>query len=507
MRPSIPLDSRQAQLARALLSRDGPASLAELGSELRLTNRVVRYNLDAVGSFCQREGLRLLRRRGVGVWIEGEAALRAGAIGRLGIENGPAVLDVADRLWRVLLVLLEAAPEAVTSERLEHQLAVSRPTVRRDVRAAEGWLEQHRLHLRRLPGTGIAVRGSEVEVRAALLALVLEGVPASVIIGLAKGGVGATAGYEAAALTSYLRDLDLPLFRTVLAREIRDYDDGDPTMLTSTVGIAILARRVAGGRPARLVRGRLRSLLDHPVSDTARRIAGAFEERLGMALGSAEVAAMTELLLGFVELVDPASRADERLIDIVDRIVRVSAARLHPSLADDDLLRANLTEHFRRLTVRLRYGLPMTNPLRDEVRKRYPDVYRVADDVLAKIGRLGGAPIPDEEIGFLTMYLAGSLERHSLRPKVKVTVVCPAGMATAWILVSRLMSEFPQLEIGRVVSKVAFEQEPSGESAAELIVSTIALDAPDRPSVVVSPLLSERDVRRLSRLLGQAAQH
>ena len=59
--------------------------------------------------------------------------------------------------------------------------------------------------------------------------------------------------------------------------------------------------------------------------------------------------------------------------------------------------------------------------------------------------------MPHEEVGFLTMYLAGSLERSRLRPKVRITVVCPAGMATAWILVSRLSAEFPNVEITRVV--------------------------------------------------------
>ena len=82
--------------------------------------------------------------------------------------------------------------------------------------------------------------------------------------------------------------------------------------------------------------------------------------------------------------------------------------------------------------------------------------------------------MPVEEVGLLTMYLAGSLERHRLRPKVRVTVVCPAGMATAWILVSRLVAEFPQIEVIRVVSKAAFETEPGEEP--DLVVSTIPLD-------------------------------
>jgi mannitol operon transcriptional antiterminator len=104
------------------------------------------------------------------------------------------------------------------------------------------------------------------------------------------------------------------------------------------------------------------------------------------------------------------------------------------------------------------------------------------------------------------MYLAGSLERHRLRPKIRVTVVCPAGMATAWILVSRLLAEFPQVEIVRVVSKAAFELDER-DLDTDLIVSTVPLEATDGAgrSLVVSPLLRERDVRRLSRVLGAPA--
>ena len=104
------------------------------------------------------------------------------------------------------------------------------------------------------------------------------------------------------------------------------------------------------------------------------------------------------------------------------------------------------------------------------------------------------------------MYLAGSLERNRLRPKVRITVVCPAGMATAWILVSRLSAEFPNVEITRVVSKTAYEHELAGASS-DLVVSTVPLD--EQPAgvefVVVSPLLREKDLRRLARFLGEPA--
>lgn len=510
---ALPLDSRRARIARLLLDDRGVGSVEQIAAHLQLSQRVVRYNLPSVEAYLARYGLQVVKRRGVGVWLEGDAPARAAVRAALDAARGPAVLDTADRQSRVLLALLDAAPGAIRSETLEARLEVSRPTVRRDVRAGERWLEQHRLHLRRLPGVGLAVGGSEVDVRAGLAALVLEHLPANVLAALAGSSRTATSdagtleSLGPAGLVGYVGELDLPTFRAILAAELREFDDRDPTNITAILGLAVQVSRVRTGRPARLARGRLRSLLDHPVSDAARRIAAAIRDQLALALPPPEIAAITESLLGFVELTSPRAAPEAHLARLVDRLIAVAAARLHPSLAEDDVLRANLTEHLRRLQVRLRYGLPVSNPLQHEVRRRYQDVYDVAADIVAELGPLGGGAIPVEEIGFLTMYLAGSLERLRLRAKTRVTVVCPAGMATAWILVSRLLAEFPQLEVAQVVSKTAFEHEESA-IPSDLVISTVPLrgSSVDAPVLVVNPLLEQRDVRRLARLLGLPAQ-
>jgi mannitol operon transcriptional antiterminator len=510
---ALPLDSRQTRIARLLLDDRAAGSVEQLAAHLQLSQRVVRYNLPAVEAYLARYGLQVVKRRGVGVWLEGDAPARAAVRAALDTAQGPAVLDTADRQSRVLLTLLEAAPVPVRSEILESRLEVSRPTVRRHVRAGERWLEQHRLHLRRLPGVGLAVGGSEVDVRAGLTSLVLEHLPANVLAALAGSSrtampdAGTLVSLGPAGLVDYVGELDLPTFRAILAAELREFDDRDPANITAILGLAVQASRVRAGRLVRLVRGRLRSLLDHPVSDAGRRIAAAIRDQLALTLPPPEIAALTETLLGSVELTSPRGAPDAQLARCIDRLIAVAATRLHPSLAEDDLLRTNLTEHLRRLQVRLRYGLPVSNPLQHEVRRRYQDVYDVAADIVAELGPLGGGTIPVEEVGFLTMYLAGSLERLRLRPKARVTVVCPAGMATAWILVSRLLAEFPQLEVAQVVSKIAFEHEESAVPS-DLVISTVPLrgSSGSVPVLIVSPLLEQRDVRRLARLLELPAE-
>jgi transcriptional antiterminator len=298
----------------------------------------------------------------------------------------------------------------------------------------------------------------------------------------------------------------LPTHRAILAEQLPGRDDNGPMAIVGALYLAILTRRVRAGRRAELRSGQLRSLIDHPVAASAARIAAALERAAGLVLDEADVATITEFLLGFVELIDASLTNDPDDQTVIDKLVASAASRLHPSLAEDDQLRRSLGEHLRRLRVRLRYGLPVTNPLDQEVRERYPDVYLVATEIVAALDPIGDAVVPPEEVGFLTMYLAGSLERNRLRPKVRITVVCPAGMATAWILVSRLQAEFPQVEVTRVVSKTAFEQ-AADLDGADLVVTTVPLDegAGTLQSVVVSPLLRDRDVRRLSRVLGEPA--
>jgi galactitol-specific phosphotransferase system IIB component len=273
--------------------------------------------------------------------------------------------------------------------------------------------------------------------------------------------------------------------------------------MVETLFVAIVARRVRRGHHAAFQSGQLRSLIDHPVADAAARISAAVGSAADLVLTDADVASITEFILGFVELVEASVPAEPTDGTSIERLVALAAERLHPSLAEDDQLRRNLGEHLRRLRVRLRYGLPITNPLDHEVRERYPDVYAVASEIVLALGPMGEGVVPPEEVGFLTMYLAGSLERHRLRQKVRVTVVCPAGMATAWILVSRLAAEFPHVEVTRVVSKSAFEQKFDADTA-DVVVSTVPLDEPAPvQTVVVSPLLHDRDVRRLARIFGE----
>ena len=72
-------------------------------------------------------------------------------------------------------------------------------------------------------------------------------------------------------------------------------------------------------------------------------------------------------------------------------------------------------------------------------------------------------------------------------------------MATAWVLVSRIQAEFPQLELVSVIA--ARDYEGSLSDDIDVVISTVDLVAHSVPVVVVSPLLTPDDVRHISSLV------
>jgi len=471
-----------------------------MASDLGLSQRVVRYRLGSVESFLGQYDLQLVRRRGAGLYVDfGEE--RAAIEAELDLWSGAQRVNSPDERDHVVIAkLLSAAPEPISLEQLQEDLHVSKASARRDVKRVEPWLERRGLPLIRRPGVGIHVAGSELAIRRALVRWVLQAVPEDVLhelvsVGVpdrAMVGVKLPAGVLEHVDRLQLRECARLLSQTSLAWTMAQ---GNSERIF-TIYLAVSAHRISVGRVVSMEAGQLRSLADHPVSETAAGIAVALGELIGEHLPDREVAGLTEYLLGLVNLADAEQGGSSPHAGLLDELLERAGEQLHPALALDPELRRSLLLHLERLAIRLRYGLPVYNPLMREVAARYPEVHDVALSMGEIIRKHLGAAVPEDEVGFVTMYLSGAMERAHLRPRVRVLVVCPSGMATAWILVSRIQAEFPQLELAGVVpvSEVSGADTP----AVDLIIATTEVGPGPVPAVVVSPFLSETDIGRIA---------
>lgn len=498
------LDTRVIRILRWLLDQSRPRSTASLAHDLGLSQRVVRYRLDAVDSFLAPHGLTLERQRGSGLWIDADEETRHRVLAEI-TEPGstPRVYAPEERDHVLLAAMLWAAPEATSLDRLHDELEVSKASARRDLKRNEDWLEKRELVLVRRPGVGVSVVGNEGRIRQALVHLSVESVPEDVLHELCRTGFADAKSVRVrvpAGIREHLQRLPMQQSSEIVRRSTPPgvLSEG-ANELVLVLYVAIAAARLAMGRTIFLETGLQRSLIDHPVSAAAESIADEFAGEFDIELPDLEVAGITEYLLGLAALSGQGGLTGGDHEQLLDHMMSVAAASLHETLKEDAELRRSLSQHLDRLSVRLRYGLPVHNPLLHEVRERYPDVHAVALGLGDSIAKHLGGPIVEDELGYITMYLSGALERIRLRPSKRAIVVCPSGMATVWVLVSRIQTEFPQLELIDVLSTRAFEALEHLD--VDLVITTVEIPDQLVPVAVVNPLLPPVDVKRILALI------
>ena len=210
----IRLTSRQIRTARWLLDQGQPRSTSDIARELRLSPRIVRSGLDTIERFLLDYSLALERRRGLGVWVDGPDAARSAARAALrsvGQESSVKVFSARDRLHVALFSLLTKAPEPQTVEQIRRALHVSTTSARRDVAGAEAWLSSRGLVLARRPGRGVSAVGTESAIRRALVKLLLDTVPADVLVEPALAEDWWDSPEISAGIQGFLSDLHVPI--------------------------------------------------------------------------------------------------------------------------------------------------------------------------------------------------------------------------------------------------------------------------------------------------------
>jgi mannitol operon transcriptional antiterminator len=500
----IPLSTRQCMVLGELMLADGPLTIAELASRLGLTPRMVRYDLGAIGGWLEERDAKLIKRPSFGILIDAPASLKPRLWRNLEhLQGYYLVLSPDERVEIVLLVLLTRNQPAVAKE-LALQLGVSYPTTLADLRRAERWLNRRNLEVLRRRHVGFLVAGSEIDRREATLELLL---PRFEERQLATHGAGTRSAIgHPQTPSSYLETLELELAEEVVAtlEKLMRVSFTDRVRNVLLLGAAILVARVQQGKTVQMEDKTLARVKETQEFRVARLATADMAQRLSLRIPDSEAAYLAMQLLGastarnLHDMVaeDDLQDIDAGLLEVVTSLVSEASMYLQPCLRADRQLIRNLALHLGPALNRLRYGLPIRNPLLSEVKKQYPYLFEVAERASAAVQRAEGTRIPPEEIAYIAMHLGAAMERFRTARgrKTKALVVCGEGTAATWLLVSRIRSELPNVEVVEVAPGARSSRLYMPADEVALIISTAALEAARVPTVTVNPLLTPADV-------------
>ena len=101
----------------------------------------------------------------------------------------------------------------------------------------------------------------------------------------------------------------------------------------------------------------------------------------------------------------------KKLQQLVNEMIDAYDKKQAYLLKQDDGFIQGLLAHLQPTLIRLVYGMSIQNPVLEDIKVTYPEMYRRCEDVAAVLEGYTGKKVPEQEIGFLTVHFGAAMVR------------------------------------------------------------------------------------------------
>ncbi|WP_347552689.1 BglG family transcription antiterminator [Pseudalkalibacillus hwajinpoensis] len=495
------ISARERRILQLLLNSNDFFTVKEIAEELEVSERTVHRDLAGVEDILAEYELKLIKKAGVGVQVDGEKSKRSDLI-RYIFDLDITEYTQQERETLILCKLLESA-DPIKLVSLANDLRVTVATVSNDLNKVEGWLLKMQLSLIRRRGYGVQVEGTEALKRHAMSSLLASEFNDSDFFTLLKKSIqkksqGAVLESASERLLG-LVDRDKLLKVEKIVDEVNDelpYMIADSAYIGLIVHLALAVERIQKGEKIEMDLEYLSTLKNTKEFSFARLIGSKLETFFNVPIPEAEIGYITMHLRGSKLRNTSDYYLEETNYPIVIKtkeLIRYVNTRLDSDLEANESLLQGLVTHLGPATHRVRQNMNIHNPLLDKIKEDYSDLFQLLNEAIQEI--FPGVTIPEEEVGFLVLHFGSALDARFEKREVNILAVCSSGIGTSKMLATRLQQELP--EVSTIKSASLFELKDEDQGNFDLIVSTIPLPDYEGLYIRVNPFLTEEEAGRI----------
>ncbi|WP_068614441.1 BglG family transcription antiterminator [Paenibacillus tuaregi] len=496
------MNNRQREILRMLLTEENRLWLVQdFADEIGCSEKTIRSDLNIIEEFLDRNsGASLIRKPGLGIYLEVEEADRADLIDRL--YAGEILTDHKSDEERILhlayRLLMNAKPVAIQD--LASEYYVNKAVIRKDLDQIREWLRRFDLTLISKQRVGLGVEGSEKSKRTALARL------DQLIDSPELTGQMLRKQFEPHEVSAVYHEL-----RALQKQHSLPFTD--ETFESLILHILLMIKRTKLKQPISLPDLEIDTLEEKAEFAWAEEFLEALKPVFAVPFPREEAAYLALHLLGgkFHYREEKGEGLERKLVDrdphlsnLVALLIQRMSELNRIQFSQDEVLIHGLKVHLYATLNRLRYGLPVSNPMLAEIKKMYPYMFDRTIVALGDLHDLLQVSIPEEEAAYLTLHFQASVERlhQGVPDPKKVIIVCHMGIGMSQLLRSKIERKFPSVQVEASMAKAEVHSYLA-DHKVDLVISTVDLPNLQLPHILVSPLLEARDERKLEQKIRQ----
>lgn len=493
------ISARERKILELLMQKNGETTVKELAQELDVSARTIHRDLKGVEDILKEYKIQLNKRSGIGISINGEKeATERLQLYLYNLSHNEYTPE--ERQTMVLSVLLDST-EPVKLVSLANELNVTIATISNDLNKVEERLTPFGISLIRKRGYGVELVGSEAAKRKAMSKIIIENMDEFEFISMIKENIQKKSLQTLDTVTDRLLGLVDKRKLLVIEKQIESvkhalpYEIADSAYIGLVVHLALAIERIQQGEEITFDSADLTSLMDTKEYKTAEKIAAGLEDVFQISISQGEIGYITMHLMGAKMRNDYDDLLGDSSLHVgmfVQNLIRYVSDALNEDLLNHPSLFQGLVAHLRPALYRIKQNMGISNPLLARIEQDYQALFHILQRAMEAL--LPELKVPKEEIGYLVMHFASALLSSDKIRVLKTLVICSSGIGTSKMLATKLEKEIPGIE---TVNKSIFDLQSTEVDQFDAIISTIPLKNFEKEYLLVSPLLSQDDVKKI----------
>ncbi|MCJ0047116.1 transcription antiterminator [Clostridioides difficile] len=491
------IQNREIKIIKFLL-KEGHTTVKAIADDLDVSEKTVSKSLKEVEAVLKKIGLSLIRKPKIGVYIDGDLKKILPYLDNKGSQI-PTTRE--ERVIYIYSVLLKSN-DYITIQQLSDELYISRGTIERDLAEVEKLLKNEGISIYKKPSKGIKLNISERDKRQLTAKFIHKFWSRNWYIKQEQESFYQAFEKIQADVNGIFSEDDLSIIIDILrnfSRE-RKFEFSDYEFQSLVIHLAIAVERIRKGEyiEESLYTGNIEN---NQMSNT-NYLAKQLEEKFSILLPKSEIGYINLHLVASDqhrdtnELKNTSTNPCETSTNNISNLREIIKNTLYETAYDKDLI-DGLTSHVHSSINRLKYGLSIKNPYVNTIKQNFSLSFEQALDLKKVIEFIYDIRINDDECAYIALHFEAFRERMKELPQnIRVILVCSTGLGSSRLLSARIKKYFPMIKIEKVLS---VQELVSSKIDADLVISTIYLELETIPTIVVSPILNESDIRTLER--------